>query len=123
MRILTLLSILVLAPVLAGCTNDANGQSSQGEGSLAYNGASDGRQTDSFASDGSCELHVSANLGSGKLQVTLRTLEGTTVEKTVNGPGQFAGTVGDARGSAGTWTLQAVRSGGFTGQYALHAQC
>lgn len=123
----SLVATCALAVLLAGCSdnasNDANGQSAAGGGNLAYNGASDGTQTDSFDSDGSCELYVSANLGSGSVKVTLRTSSGTTVDKTVSGPGQFAGAVGDASGSAGTWTLQAVRSGGFTGQYAVSADC
>ncbi|HUR25881.1 MAG TPA: hypothetical protein VM327_07715 [Candidatus Thermoplasmatota archaeon] len=123
-----LLALAVLALAMSGCagadvSNGPGGQSAAGEGSLAYNGASDGTQTDSFESDGSCELHLAANLGSGSVTVTLRTSTGTTVDKTVSGPGQYDGTVGDASGTAGTWTLKAVRSGGFTGQYAAHAEC
>jgi hypothetical protein len=119
-----LVAACTLAVLMAGCaSNDSNGQSAGGGGNLAYNGASDGTQTDNFESDGSCELYVSANLGSGSVKVTLRTSTGSTVDKTVTGPGQFAGTVGDATGPAGGWTLQAVRSGGFTGQYAVTADC
>ena len=124
----SLLAVALIALVLSGCAgqdvqNGPDGQSVAGEGSLAYNGASDGTQSDTVESDGSCSLHVSANLGSGSVKVTLRTTEGTTVEKTVSGPGQFGGTVGDASGAAGDWKLTAVRSGGFTGQYAAHAEC
>jgi hypothetical protein len=123
-----LLALAILALALSGCSgggvdNGPGGQSAAGGGNLAYNGASDGTHTDTVESDGSCSLHVSANLGSGSVKVTLRTSEGTTVEKTVGGPGQFDGNVGDASGGAGDWTLTAARSGGFTGQYAAHAEC
>lgn len=115
--------------LLAGCTasNGADGQSAGGGGNLAYNGASNGSHTDSFESDGSCVLHLSANLGSGKVTVTLRTAEGTTVQANAAGPGQVSKAFGEATGSPGTWTLRAERTnndfGPFSGQYAASATC
>jgi hypothetical protein len=131
-----LLATLVLGLALAGCAGNGNGgkvsngpdgQSVAGGGSLTYNGASPGSHTDAVDSDGSCSLHVTANIGMGKVKVTLTALEGTTVEKTVSGPGQFDGNVGEASGKAGTWTLKAERSGdtfgSFSGQYTANAIC
>src|SRR5687768_16333039 len=51
-----------------GVDNGPGGQSAAGGGSLAYNGASDGSHTETVESDGSCTLHVSANLGSGSVK-------------------------------------------------------
>ncbi|MEA3136434.1 MAG: hypothetical protein QOC71_715 [Thermoplasmata archaeon] len=128
-----LLATLILGLALAGCSgkndvsNGPDGQTVAGGGSLTYNGASNGSHTDDVESDGSCSLHLTANVGMGKVKVTLTTLEGTTVDQTVSGPGQFDGTVGDASGKAGTWTLKAERSGdtygSFSGQYTARAVC
>ena len=130
MRLIVLLTAALAAVLLAGCSdgvsNGPDGQSASGGGNLAYNGASNGTQTDTFESDGSCDLVVSANLGSGRVVFTL-TGAGSSTSKEVSGPGQYADTAGTLSGAAGTWTLKAERSsnsyGTFSGQYAVTADC
>lgn len=122
----SLVAACALAVLLSGCSNASNGpggQAASGGGNLAYNGASDATQTDTFESDGSCKLAYSANLGSGKVVFSITGGGGSTSVE-VKGPSQASDDDGGrVSGSAGTWTLKAVRSGGFTGQYAATAEC
>lgn len=122
-----LIPLTLLALAFAGCSNSPEGQSAADGGSLAYNGASNGSHSDEVESDGSCTLHIAGNLGSGKVTVTLTTSSGTTVQGSIEGPGQKDTAVGDASGPAGTWTLTAERTstsmGPFSGQYVAHAEC
>lgn len=114
------------AVLFAGCTSDnsGDGQSAQGEGALAYNGASSGTQSDSFDCGGSADISVSANLGSGSLTFTVSDGAGKQVySKSTSGAGQIADSKEDVKGTSGTWTVKAVRGSGFTGQYAAAVSC
>lgn len=123
----TSLPLLFLALALSGCMNGPDGQSAAKDGNLAYNGASNGTHSSSFEAEGTCSLHISSNIGSGRVDVVLRTPSGTTVEGSAAGPGQKDVHAGDATGGQGTWTLTATRSGSgfatFSGQYLARADC
>lgn len=127
------LSLLALA--FAGCagevSNGPDGQTAIGEGSIAYNGASTGRDQSEFPCGDSAEVHVSSNLGSGQVKVTVKDANGATVYTgTMNSPGQDADskTVNGAAGNG--WLVigerlatEAYGVSGFSGQYAAHVQC
>lgn len=125
--------LAVLALLLAGCSNSPDGQTAEAEGSLAYNGASTGtHQSDPFECDGSANVHLSANVGSGRVSVSVRDSTGRAVfTRTVEGPGQTSDSQ-DASGTAGDWSISVTRSGSsgvpgapgsFSGQYAIHVDC
>lgn len=139
MRSVLALSGLLAALLLSGCTasNGADGQSATAAGSIAYNGASTGTdRANDFTCDGPAEVHLSSNIGSGSVRVTVKDGNGAMVySKTVSGPGQAADTKA-VNGAAGTWSLTGVREagsyggtwapgagGGFSGQYAVHVEC
>ncbi|MFA5944859.1 MAG: hypothetical protein WC876_10380 [Candidatus Thermoplasmatota archaeon] len=123
MRFAPILACVLISLSVAGCANGPNGQSASDGGSLAYNGASSGSHNSSFDCDGSGEAAFAANLGGGSATVTVKDAAGKTVySKTANGPGQTAETK-DITGTAGTWTVSASRTSGFSGQYALDVDC
>jgi hypothetical protein len=113
----------------AGCGNSSSGQTCEGPGALAYNGASGGTQTSkTIACDTGGSFSWTSNIGSGS--VTFTVLDGLGVAKfteTISGPGQDADEVSVA-GAAGDWVVKATRSGslmtgGFSGQYTANLAC
>lgn len=125
MRTLVVAAMLV-ALALAGCTaeNSPGGQSASGNGSLAYNGSSSGTQrSDGFSCDGSAQVSLAGNLGSGSLTVKVTDGAGSQVySKSANGPGQVTENR-DISGAAGDWRITATRGAGFTGQYTIGVDC
>lgn len=123
-------SLLVVA--LAGCSasNGPGGQSAEGAGHLAYNGASTGEHQTKVDCDGGATLRWSGNLASG--QVDVRVLDGDGVQKfsiLYSKMGQSSDTK-PVSGAAGDWTLTAERKGSvqygmesWSGQYDLHLDC
>ena len=120
-------ALLLIALALAGCSNSGAGQEGRAEGTLAYNGASNGSHTETFESDGSCDLHVAANLGSGRVRISLVDGAGGETSQDIEGPGPTSDNSASLSGEPGTWTLRAERTsnsyGAFTGQYVATATC
>lgn len=131
-RSIAALSGLLLALLLSGCSasQGAGGQQASANGSLAYQGSSTGTQSDTFSCGGEGAVSVGGQLGSGKLTVTVKDGAGRQVyTKEFSGPGQSA----DSRtvsGTAGEWTVTAVRGAGssqfgagWSGQYGISVGC
>ena len=134
MRSVLLLSGLMAALLLSGCTasQGADGQQAAAGGSLAYQGASAGEHSSTFDCDsGEASVSVGGQLGSGSVTVTVRDADGATVyTRTFNGPGQSADSRRSDAGEPGEWTVSASRragsdmyGGGWSGQYGISVAC
>jgi hypothetical protein len=122
MRTLLLVG-LIASFALAGCSNDAGGQSAAQDGNLAYNGASPGSHSSKFECDGGGTVSLGANLGSGSVTVTVKDSAGKTVySKTASTVGQTSDNK-EVQGTGGQWTVSATRGSGFTGQYGIDVSC
>jgi hypothetical protein len=124
-------AILALAMfLLAGCAvqNSSDGQTASGKGTLSYNGASNGSHTSKpFSCDGSGQININHNMGSGSLEVTVKTGTHTAYSKTFSSVGQ-ASRSDSFQGPSGDYIITATRSGGsigagFSGQYNINAAC
>ena len=108
-------------------SNGPNGQSCSGDGSLLFNGSSNGTHSKTFACSGSGPFAAAANVGSGQVTITVKDGAGAQVYgHTFKGPGQ-EGDSTQLSGASGTWTITATRAGStfgsFSGQYSAGVNC
>ena len=125
----TLLLLISLAALLAGCANNASTDSdSHGTASVSYNGNEVGTDDDSADCDDDATLTGTGSIDQGSIKVTVT--DGNGAEQYSH---EFDGDVtGDAEhmdGHEGQWTLTVVRSSGalvvgdFDGSYSFTLAC
>ncbi len=143
-RVLLAGLLMVLATALAGCTDgdvtvtqDADAPSNEAgagdeqdqpswtgdEASVQFQGTAGGMEEDTARCGEYGALAGGVQVGGGSVTIELRDGDGAVVyTTTVPGPGQ-KGIDTEIAGAPGTWSLEATRGAGFTGQYAVELAC